>query len=561
MCATGGESGVLASELVAKTIIFRLFGGLGLFLYGMSQMGEGLQRAAGERMRRILEVLTGNTFSAILVGTAVTAIIQSSSATSVMVVSFVNAGLMTLKQAIGVIMGANIGTTVTAWLIAIDLGEWALPAIGLGFILIMLAKNKTYRHIGQTILGFGLLFLGLGIMSDAFSVVKQNPKLADLFLSLEGSHIASLLVGILVTMIIQSSSATTGLVIALGTQGLLSFDAALPIILGANIGTCVTAILASIGSSRTAKKAAAAHLMFNVVGSVVAMLVLPWFTKLVYAITPIDGFGHLIANAHTSFNLINTLLWVGFVPFMEKAVNVLVPGRDRDLPQMAPEYLDKHMLGTPSVALTLASKEILRMAKIASEMVEDAKAGFFEKDKQAIKDAFAKEDVVDHIQKEVISYLSAILSRSSLTKQLSAKMAGLMNIVNDIERVADHCNNLAQYANDIIEENINFSEEATEGLQDFFNTVQEQYDRSVEALRRDDRTLAREVMQMENEIDSIETSLRRAHLRRVNTGECSPFVGVVFVEVLRNLERIGDHSVNIVEPVLDEELRIGKIDL
>jgi phosphate:Na+ symporter len=204
-------------------------------------------------MRRILEVLTGNTFSAILVGTAVTAIIQSSSATSVMVVSFVNAGLMTLKQAIGVIMGANIGTTVTAWLIAIDLGEWALPAIGLGFILIMLAKNKTYRHIGQTILGFGLLFLGLGIMSNAFSVVKQNPKLADLFLSLEGSHIASLLVGILVTMIIQSSSATTGLVIALGTQGLLSFDAALPIILGANIGTCVTAILASIGSSRTAK--------------------------------------------------------------------------------------------------------------------------------------------------------------------------------------------------------------------------------------------------------------------------------------------------------------------
>jgi len=200
VCATGGESGVLASELVAKTIIFGLFGGLGLFLYGMSQMGEGLQRAAGERMRRILEVLTGNTFSAILVGTAVTAIIQSSSATSVMVVSFVNAGLMTLKQAIGVIMGANIGTTVTAWLIAIDLGEWALPAIGLGFILIMLAKNKTYRHIGQTILGFGLLFLGLGIMSDAFSVVKQNPKLADLFLSLEGSHIASLLVGILVTM-------------------------------------------------------------------------------------------------------------------------------------------------------------------------------------------------------------------------------------------------------------------------------------------------------------------------------------------------------------------------
>ena len=217
-------------------------------------MGEGLQRAAGERMRRILEVLTGNTFSAILVGTAVTAIIQSSSATSVMVVSFVNAGLMTLKQAIGVIMGANIGTTVTAWLIAIDLGEWALPAIGLGFILIMLAKNKTYRHIGQTILGFGLLFLGLGIMSHAFSVVKQNPKLADLFLSLEGSHIASLLVGILVTMIIQSEFGYYRSCNSPWNSRPFIFDAALPIILGANIGTCVTAILASIGSSRTAKK-------------------------------------------------------------------------------------------------------------------------------------------------------------------------------------------------------------------------------------------------------------------------------------------------------------------
>jgi len=546
---------------VAKTIIFGLLGGLGLFLYGMSLMGEGLQKAAGDRLRGILEILTGNTFSAILVGAGVSAIIQSSSATTVMVVSFVNAGLMTLKQAIGVIMGANIGTTITAWLIAIDLGEWALPAIGLGFLSIMLAKNKTYRYIGQTILGFGLLFLGIEVMSTALSVLKQNPKLAELFISIDASPIKGLFLGIVVTMLIQSSSATTGLVIALGSQGLLSFGAGLPLILGANIGTCITAILASIGSTRTAKKASAAHLLFNVVGSVLAMILLPWFTRLVFFVSTKDDFAHLIANAHTAFNVLNTLLWIGFVPVMEKMVNHLVPGHDSVLPQKAPEYLDKRMLTTPSVALSLASRELLRMAKIASEMIEDSKLAFFEHSKKAIEDTLAKEDVVDHIQKELISYLSAILSRASLTKQQSAKMAGLMNIVSDVERVADHCTNLARYSENVMEENVNFSDDARDGLLNFYNKVQSQFDRSVEALRKDDRVLAREVMQFENEIDTLETTLRRAHLKRINCGECSPFTGIVFVEVLRNLERIGDHSVNIVEPVLDEEIKIGRIDL
>ncbi|MDD2430985.1 MAG: Na/Pi cotransporter family protein [Firmicutes bacterium] len=546
---------------MAKTIIFGLLGGLGLFLYGMSLMGEGLQKAAGDRLRGILEILTGNTFSAILVGAGVSAIIQSSSATTVMVVSFVNAGLMTLKQAIGVIMGANIGTTITAWLIAIDLGEWALPAIGLGFLSIMLAKNKTYRYIGQTILGFGLLFLGIEVMSTALSVLKQNPKLAELFISIDASPIKGLFLGIVVTMLIQSSSATTGLVIALGSQGLLSFGAGLPLILGANIGTCITAILASIGSTRTAKKASAAHLLFNVVGSVLAMILLPWFTRLVFFVSTKDDFAHLIANAHTAFNVLNTLLWIGFVPVMEKMVNHLVPGHDSVLPQKAPEYLDKRMLTTPSVALSLASRELLRMAKIASEMIEDSKLAFFEHSKKAIEDTLAKEDVVDHIQKELISYLSAILSRASLTKQQSAKMAGLMNIVSDVERVADHCTNLARYSENVMEENVNFSDDARDGLLNFYNKVQSQFDRSVEALRKDDRVLAREVMQFENEIDTLETTLRRAHLKRINCGECSPFTGIVFVEVLRNLERIGDHSVNIVEPVLDEEIKIGRIDL
>ncbi len=545
---------------MVKEIIFGLLGGLGLLLYGMKIMGEGMQKAAGDRMRHILEVLTGNLFSAILVGTIVTGIIQSSAATTVMVVGFVNAGLMTLRQAIGVIMGANIGTTITAWIIAIDLSTWALPAIGIGFILSMVTKNKTYRYFGQTILGFGLLFLGINVISNSMAIVKDSPKVLELFATISKSPIAALLVGMGVTILIQSSSATTGFLITLGNQGLISFDAALPIILGANIGTCITAILASIGTSRNAKKAATAHLLFNVVGSVLAMLLLPSFTQLIQLISHSNNFGHLVANAHTVFNLINTLLWVGLVGYLEKAVNLLVPGKDT-LPQKAPAFLDKRMLNTPSVALSLATKELIRMASIAGDMIADSRIGFFEHNRKRIEDTYAKEDVVDHIQREVVEYLSTLLSQSSLTKPQSTRMAGLMHIVNDIERVADHANNLAQFAESALSENINFSDIAADELNTYYLKVENQFARSVEALRTDDRNQAREVIRVEKEIDDIETQLRKAHLKRLNAGACSPFTGIVYVEMLNNLERIGDHAVNIVEPVLDDEIRIGKIEV
>jgi len=554
------KSGLNASILVVKEIIFGLLGGLGLLLYGMKIMGEGMQKAAGDRMRRILEVLTGNLYSAILVGAVVTAIIQSSAATTVMVVGFVNAGLMTLRQAIGVIMGANIGTTITAWIIAIDLSAWALPAIGLGFILSMVTKNKTYRYFGQTILGFGLLFLGINVISNSMVIIKESPKVLELLASISKSPIVALLIGMGLTILIQSSSATTGFLITLGNQGLISFNAALPIILGANIGTCITAILAAIGTSRNAKKAATAHLLFNVVGSFLAMLLLPSFTQLIKLISRSNNFGHLVANAHTVFNLINTLLWVGLVGYLEKAVNFFVPGKDT-LPQKAPAYLDKRMLNTPSVALSLATKELIRMATIAGEMIADSRIGFFERNRKRIEDTYAKEDVVDHIQREVVEYLSTLLSQSSLTKPQSTRMAGLMHIVNDIERVADHANNLAQFAGSTLSENINFSDIATDELKDYYFTVENQFARSVEALRTDDRILAREVIRVEKEIDDTETHLRRAHLKRLNAGACSPFTGIVYVEMLNNLERIGDHAVNIVEPVLDDEIRIGKIEV
>ena len=290
------------------------------------------------------------------------------------------------------------------------------------------------------------------------------------------------------------------------------------------------------------------------------MLLLPSFTQLIQLISHSNNFGHLVANAHTVFNLINTLLWVGLVGYLEKAVNLLVPGKDT-LPQKAPAFLDKRMLNTPSVALSLATKELIRMASIAGDMIADSRIGFFEHNRKRIEDTYAKEDVVDHIQREVVEYLSTLLSQSSLTKPQSTRMAGLMHIVNDIERVADHANNLAQFAESALSENINFSDIAADELNTYYLKVENQFARSVEALRTDDRNQAREVIRVEKEIDDIETQLRKAHLKRLNAGACSPFTGIVYVEMLNNLERIGDHAVNIVEPVLDDEIRIGKIEV
>ena len=306
-----------------------LIGGLGLFLYGMTQMGNGLQRAAGDRLRVILKALTGKTWMGVLVGALVTAIIQSSSGTTVMLVSFVNAGLMTLTQATGVIMGANIGTTMTAQLIAFRLSDFALPAIGIGAILFMFSKRRTYRYFGQIILGFGILFLGMTVMTEAMRPLRDNPALIE-FVTIMGKHrLLGVLAGIVMTVIVQSSSATVGILMAAASQGLLTFETALPILFGDNIGTCVTAVLASTGTSLSAKRTALVHVLFNVFGTILALIFLPVFSKFVAWITPFGGVSRLIANAHTSFNLLNTLVWLPMAGLLARMVVRLYPGEEK----------------------------------------------------------------------------------------------------------------------------------------------------------------------------------------------------------------------------------------
>lgn len=532
------------------SLISGLLGGLGLFIYGMMQMGDGLQKAAGDRMRRILEALTSRTWMGVIVGTIVTAVIQSSSATTVMLVSFVNAGLMTLKQAVGVIMGANIGTTMTAQLIAFDLSDLALPAVGLGFIITFFARKKIHKYLGQVVLGFGLLFLGMTVMTDTMRPLRDNPAFVQWIANFGKYPLLGVLAGVAMTMIIQSSSATIGLLMAAASQGLVGFDAAIPVLFGDNIGTCITAVLASIGASLSARRTALAHVLFNVFGTILFLTLLPFFKTFVHVVTPSGDIERLIANAHTSFNVLNTLVWLPMAGLLARVATAVYPGQEIVMEQ-GPKYLDKRMLSTPSVALQLAVKELVRMAGIAREMVKDAGQALLAGKPSAVsKSINAREEVVDNLQAEIILYLSTLMAQGVLTQPQSTRLAGMLHVVNDIERIGDHAVNISEFAIDRVEQGLEFSDEAKSELGDLFRRVDEVISDAVQALEKNDPALAQDVWEKERYIDELEDVLRTSHLRRLNQGRCSPASGVIYVEVVDNLERMADHAVNLADAVV-----------
>ncbi|MEW6105688.1 MAG: Na/Pi cotransporter family protein [Bacillota bacterium] len=532
------------------SLISGLLGGLGLFIYGMMQMGDGLQKAAGDRMRRILEALTARTWMGVIVGAVVTAVIQSSSATTVMLVSFVNAGLMTLKQAVGVIMGANIGTTMTAQLIAFDLSDLALPAVGLGFIITFFSRKKIHKYLGQVILGFGLLFLGMTVMTDTMRPLRDNPAFVQWIANFGKYPFLGVLAGLAMTMIIQSSSATIGLLMAAASQGLVGFDAAIPVLFGDNIGTCITAVLASIGASLSARRTAIVHVLFNVFGTILFLTLLPLFKTFVHMVTPSGDIERLIANAHTSFNVLNTLVWLPMAGLLARVATVVYPGQEIVVEQ-GPKYLDKRMLSTPSVALQLAVKELVRMAGIAREMVKDAGQALLAGKPSAVsKSINAREEVVDNLQAEIILYLSTLMAQGVLTQPQSTRLAGMLHVVNDIERIGDHAVNISEFAIDRVEQGLEFSDEAKSELGDLFRRVDEVISDAVQALEKNDPALAQDVWEKEKYIDELEDVLRTSHLRRLNQGRCSPASGVIYVEVVDNLERMADHAVNLADAVV-----------
>ncbi|MDB0441270.1 Na/Pi cotransporter family protein [Clostridioides difficile] len=537
-------------------IAVSLIGGLGLFLYGMSLMGEGLQKSAGDKLKKIIELLTSNVVMGVLVGTVVTGIIQSSSATTVMVVGFVNAGIMNLSQAIGVIMGANIGTTVTAQLVSFNLEGIAPIALGIGIVFYLFTSNQKTKHLAEILIGFGILFTGMEFMKDAVAPLAEYKGFTDTLLYFSKNPILGILAGFAITGIIQSSSASMGMLIALASQGILPLSAALPILYGDNIGTCVTSLLSSVGASRNARRAAVMHLSFNVIGTIIFMLVLNKpISAIVTHFDPTDT-ARQIANAHTLFNLTNVIILLPFSKYIVKLANKLIPIKETESEIVNnTKYLDERMFSTPSIALGNTVQEVVRMGHKATNSLEHSVAGFLNKSSEDIKKTFDSEKVVNKLQKDILNYLLK-LSKEPLRDDERFRTDLLFNTVNDIERVSDHAENIAELAMTVKEMNINFSDSAIKEIYEIYNKTMTNFKDALVVLDVKDFELANKVLEVENEVNYLEKTFRNSHMIRLNNGSCTIDAGVLYLDLLTNLERISDHSTNIVTQVLKLKQKI-----
>lgn len=520
-----------------------LLGGLALFLYGMKLMGEGLEKAAGDRLKRLLEALTRNPLMGLLVGVVFTMIIQSSSATTVMVVGFVNAGLLDLMQATGVILGANIGTTVTAWIVAGFQATAFMPLILLiGVAMMMFLKKLKLQRIGQVVAGFGMLFVGMGMMSDAMKPLAESAEFARLMTAFS-NPIMALLVGVAVTAIIQSSSASVGILEMLAIQGLVPLETSLYIIMGTNIGTCVTAMLSAVGATRTAKRAALIHLMFNVLGTLVVFILVSLMPVSTW-IGHINGPALQIAVAHTSFKVFEVLCFVLLRKWLVKLVMILVPGEDKQGEGKSLKFLDDRILSTPPIAVAQICKEIERMGDIAIANLTRAMDAFFNKDSSLINEVEQSEDVVNYLNHEITRYMVAA-AQLDLPASDVEQLGEMFHVVNDLERIGDHAENMAEYANSRIEEEIPFSEDGLAELRDMLDKTVALFKLSMEAFHTRDQHLLPRVLVQEENIDDMEKTLQQSHVDRLTRGACTPRSGMIFSDMLSNLERVADHATNV----------------
>jgi len=540
-------------------VIFGLIGGLGLFLFGMKTMSEGLKKVASDRLRNILHLFTRNRVIAVVVGAIVTALIQSSSGTTVMVVGFVNAGLLTLKQAIGVVMGANIGTTITAWFVSIavfKITALALPAIGMGFALNVLGWSKKSKHWGQFLLGFGLLFLGLYIMKDKFSPIKDSQAVKDFFVNFSRYPLLGVLVGAVVTMLLQSSSATIALVQVLAFEGLIGFDAAIPLILGQNIGTTITAQIASIGTNAASRQTARAHAIFNVMGVcyMLPLVYLGFYAKAIEAIMPgqltLNNIMVYIAVAHSAFNIFNTIVFLPLIQILAK-IAIKLTGKAKG--EVAPSYLEKHLLATPSVAISQAIKEMVQMARFGQEALNDAMTGFFKDDMKILAQVAQKEEIVDNFQETISKYLVDI-SEQNLEEEEASKLPALLHSVNDLERIGDHAENLMELAERKIEERLPFTEQAISELRRMLNATNQMLTQVILAMEKDSKEEARLALKHDGTLDKLQIQFREGHIQRLQDGRCQVLSGIVFLDIINNIEKIGDHAKNISLAIVQQRL-------
>lgn len=538
----------LKEEIILE-IAISLLGGLGLFLYGMNLMAEGLQKSAGDKLKKIVEKLTSNTVMGVLVGTVVTAIIQSSSAATVMVVGFVNAGIMSLSQAIGVIMGANIGTTVTAQLVSFKLEAIAPVALGIGIILYLFSKKEKTKELATILLGFGILFTGMEFMKDAVKPLAEYEGFRRALIYFGEHQFLGIIAGFAITGIIQSSSASMGMLIALASQGLIPLSSALPILYGDNIGTCVTSLLSSIGASRNAKRAATMHLTFNVIGTLIFVLILNYpISALVKWLDPTDA-ARQIANAHTIFNVVNVLILLPFAKYIVKIVLKIMPITEEESEATtATKYLDERIIQTPSIALGNTVKEVSRMGQKANKALEYSMNSLINKSMTDVEKTVKYEEHVNLLQKEILNYLLK-LSKSPLNDEERNKVDLLFNTVNDIERVSDHAENISELSRLAIEKDLQFSDTALEEMNNIYSKAKENFNVALKGLENYDKSIISKVYEIEDEVDALDKLYRKKHIERLNNGKCTIDSGVLFLDLLTNLERISDHSCNIVNNI------------
>ena len=520
-----------------------IFGGLGLFLYGMKLMGDGLENVAGEGLKGILEKITSNRLMGVFVGTIVTAIIQSSSATTVMVVSFVNAGLMSLTQATGVILGSNIGTTITAQMVSFKLEVVAPIFIGVGAILMMAAKKKKTKELAVISVGFGILFMGMGMMSSSMEPISELQAFKDFILVVGTNPLLGVFVGVVMTAVLQSSSATTAILVALATAGTIDMKVAFPMVLGCNIGTCVTAIIASLTANRTAKKAALIHLLFKIFGTILFLPFVSQVVKIVAHMTP-DNLGRQVANAHTIFNIVITVVMLPVSTYVVKLVDRMLPEKDDEIEIQGAIYLDKNLLETPVVASAQVVKETIRMAKKAKENFELAMNTFFNDKEENIEKIYENENTINILEKDITEYLVE-LSEQNLPEENAKLVSQIYHTINDLERIGDHSENIAELALEKCNKKIEMSEDAIDEVKEMFETTLRALDLAIENYENHESINENIAEEMEERIDELEVKFRENNIKRLSSKMCLADSGVMFFDLLSNIERIGDHANNI----------------
>ncbi|MGT2742805.1 Na/Pi cotransporter family protein [Streptococcus plurextorum] len=539
-----------------QDIVFNFIGGLGLFLFSIKYMGDGLQQAAGDRLRYYIDKYTSNPFLGIIVGLAMSALIQSSSGVTVITVGLVSAGLLNLRQAIGIVMGANIGTTITSFMIGFKLGDYALPMIALGAALLFFTSNRQLNNIGRVIFGVGGIFFSLNLMGDAVEPLKSVAAFRDYLATLGDKPLMGVLIGTVLTCMVQASSAIIGIVQGLHGSDLLDLQGAIPILLGSNIGTCITAVLASIGTNVAAKRVAWAHVLFNVIGTVIFMVFLSPFTAFIsflqeqLSLTPEMA----VAFAHGAFNITNTIILLPFISLLAFLVTKLIPGQDEAVTTYGSLYLDRILVTqAPAIALGNAKKELLHLASYAIQALEASYHYWAYADEKYAGQVHAYEKAVNSIDEELTTYLIAI-SNEALNPSENEVLAGILDATRDLERIGDHSENLVSLISNLHDKETVFSETAVQEVKQMYDLTYHLITDTIHAVEKRDKVMASTLVERHRHIQSLERQIRKNHVHRLNEGVCTAQAGMTFVDILSHYTRMTDHAVNLAHKILENQI-------